>query len=101
MVAGFISPYRKHREWGREKLKNYIEVFVNSPLEICEIRDPKGMYKRARAGEIKYFTGISDLYEEPSNPDIELKTNSKSVEECVNEVIRYLEDNDFIKLHNS
>ena len=59
------------------------------------------MYKRARAGEIKYFTGISDLYEEPENPEIHLKTGRMSVEECVDEVIKYLEDNDFIKLHNS
>ncbi len=55
MVASFISPYKKHRQWGREKLKNYIEVFVNSPLEVCEIRDPKGMYKKARVGGNRIF----------------------------------------------
>ncbi len=93
MVASFISPYRKHRERGRDRLKNYIEVYVNSPLEICETRDPKGMYKKARTGEIEYFTGISDPYEEPDNPEIELETNPKTVEECVSEVVKYLEDN--------
>ena len=96
MVASFISPYKKHRQWGREKLKNYIEVFVNSPLEVCEIRDPKGMYKKARACEIEFFTGISDLYEEPDNPEIELETNPKTVEECASKIMRYLEDNGFV-----
>lgn len=96
VIASFISPYKKHREWGREKLKNYIEVFVNSPLEVCEYRDPKGMYEKARAGEIKFFTGVSDPYEKPNNSEIILETNLKSVEECVNEVIGYLKDNRFI-----
>ncbi len=91
VVASFISPYRKHRECGRDRLKNYIEVYVNSPLEVCEARDPKGMYKKARAGEIEYFTGISDPYEEPDNPEIELETNPKSVDECVSEIVKYLE----------
>lgn len=96
VIASFISPYRKHREWGRKKLKNYIEVYVNSPLEVCEDRDPKGMYKKARVGEIKYFTGVSDIYEEPNNSDVELETNKNSVNECVNQVIKYLEENGFI-----
>lgn len=96
VIASFISPYRKHREWGRKKLKNYIEVFVNSPLEVCEARDLKGIYKKARAGEIEFFTGISDIYEEPDNPEIKLETNPKSVEKCVDEVIEYLEENGFI-----
>ncbi len=95
-IASFISPYRKHREWGRGKLENYIEVFVNSPLEVCEARDPKGMYKKARAGEIEYFTGVFDVYEKPKNSDIHLKTGQMSVEECVNEVVEYLEYNKFL-----
>jgi len=93
VIASFITPYRKHREWGRKKLENYIEIFINSPLEVCEARDPKGMYKKARAGEIEFFTGISDPYEVPENPEIELETNPKSVEECIEEVIKYLKNN--------
>ena len=94
-MAGFISPYKEHRKWGREKLDNYIEVYVNSPLEVCEARDPKGMYKKARAGEIEFFTGVSDVYEEPDNPDIHLKTDQMSIADCVIKIMRYLKDNKF------
>lgn len=90
VIASFITPYQKHRRWGRERLENYIEVYVDSPLEVCEARDPKGMYKKARAGEIEFFTGITDGYEEPENPDIHLKTGRMSVEECVEEVLKFL-----------
>lgn len=90
VIASFIAPYQKHRRWGRERLENYIEVYVDSPLEVCEARDPKGMYKKARAGEIEFFTGITDGYEEPENPDIHLKTDLMSVEECVEEVLKFL-----------
>lgn len=96
VIACFIAPYQQHREWGREKLNNYIEIFVNAPLEVCEARDPKGIYKKARAGEINNFTGISDPYEEPSNPNLELETNPKSVKECVEKIMGYLKDNNFI-----
>jgi len=96
VIAGFISPYKRHRQWGREKLDNYIEVFINSPLEVCEARDPKGIYQKARTGEIKFFTGISDPYEVPINPEIILETNPKDVAECVNEVMEYLKEKGFI-----
>jgi len=99
IIASFFSPYKRHREWGREKFNNYIEVFVNSPLAVCEARDSKGIYKKARAGEMEYFTSISaisDIYEEPDNPEIELKTNLKSVEECVEEVMEYLKKSGLI-----
>jgi len=96
VVAGFISPYREHRQWGRERLDNFIEVFVDAPLEVCEDRDPKGMYKKARAGEIEFFTGITDAYERPKDPDIYLKTDQMSVEECVSKVMEYLKDRGFL-----
>ena len=96
LIASFISPCKIHREWGRNKLENYIEVFIDAPLNICETRDPKGMYKKARAGEIKSFTGISDKYEIPKNPDIHLKTDQMSVDECVKKVKDYLRDNNYI-----
>ena len=96
VIASFISPYREHRAWGRDRLDNFIEVFVNAPLEVCESRDPKGMYKKARTGEIEVFTGVSDPYEEPDNPDIHLKTNDTRVEDCVGEIIKYLADKKLI-----
>ncbi len=96
VIASFISPYREHRAWGRDRLDNFIEVFVNAPLEVCESRDPKGMYKKARAGEIEVFTGISDPYEEPDNPDVRLKTDDMRVEDCVEEIIKYLADKKLI-----
>ena len=80
----------------RKKIPNFIEVFVNCPLGICEKRDEKGLYQKARRGEIKNFTGISDPYEEPENPEIELKTDQESVEESIDKVIKYLEGNNFI-----
>jgi adenylylsulfate kinase len=96
VIASFISPYRQHREWGRNRLNNYIEVFVSCPIEVCEARDPKGMYKKARAGEIAMFTGISDPYEEPVNPHIHLKTDQWTVEESVARSLEYLRSRGYI-----
>ncbi len=96
VIASFITPYQKHRQWGKERIDNYIEVYIDSPLEVCELRDPKGMYKKARSGEIEYFTGVTDKYEEPKNPDIHLKTDWMPVEECVSEAMKYLKDKKFI-----
>lgn len=90
VIASFISPYKEHRRWGRERLDNYIEVFIDTPLEICEARDPKGMYKKARAGEIEFFTGITDPYEAPENPDLHFKTEEMGIEECAEEILKYL-----------
>lgn len=96
VVASFISPYEKHRQWGREKLENYIEVFVDASLELCESRDTKGMYKKARNGEIEFFTGIGDSYEPPAQPHVHLKTGEKSIEECLAEIENYLTSNNLI-----
>jgi len=90
VIASFISPYKEHRQWGKDSLQNYIEVFVDAPLEICELRDTKGMYKKARAGEISFFTGISDPYENPENPNLVIKTHIESLDECVRKIIDYL-----------
>ncbi|PIR92249.1 adenylyl-sulfate kinase [Candidatus Falkowbacteria bacterium CG10_big_fil_rev_8_21_14_0_10_44_15] len=92
VIASFISPYRYHREWGRESLINYVEIFVNTPLEVCEQRDPKGLYKKVRAGDIKQFTGIDDPYEEPQNSDLEIRTDNLNVDQCANLIITYLKD---------
>lgn len=96
VIASFISPYRQQRHELKKKVNNFIEVFVDTPLEICEKRDAKGLYKKARAGEIKNFTGISDPYEKPKNSDIHLKTDKMSVEESVKMVIKYLKKNNYI-----
>ncbi|HCH39249.1 MAG TPA: adenylyl-sulfate kinase, partial [Enterobacter sp.] len=75
VLTAFISPHRAERQMVRERVGNsrFIEVFVDTPLEICEQRDPKGLYKKARAGELKNFTGIDAVYEAPENPDIHLQ----------------------------
>ncbi len=98
VVASFISPYKSERELVRDKVVNYIEVHVNTPLEICEARDPKGMYAKARRGEIKFFTGISDPYEEPENPHLRVCGDEEGkIEEIVDEVIDCLVKQNFIQ----
>lgn len=82
-----ISPYRAVRDEVRASIGSFIEVFVNAPLEICEQRDPKGLYKRAHAGEIQGFTGVDDPYESPLTPEVECKTDQESVKESVDKVV--------------
>jgi adenylylsulfate kinase len=84
----FVSPTREIRKNAKNIIgeKDFLEVYVNTPLEICEQRDVKGLYKKARAGEIKNFTGIDAPFEPPLNPDIEIKTENKTVEESVQEL---------------
>jgi adenylylsulfate kinase len=91
-ITAFISPYRKDRDFGRSLLPagNFIEIYVDASIETCEIRDPKGLYKKAKAGEIKEFTGISAPYEAPLQPEITLDANSLSIEAEVNHVMIYL-----------
>ncbi|MCX8064180.1 MAG: adenylyl-sulfate kinase [Candidatus Hydrogenedentes bacterium] len=98
VITAFISPYRADRDRARRlNPKNFVEVYVKCDLSICEQRDPKGLFKRARKGEIPEFTGISAPYEEPENPEIVIDTGILSVEECVNQIIRYLEKENIIK----
>lgn len=91
-LTAFISPYRADRDRIRKNLEagEFIEVFVDTPIELCEQRDPKGLYKKARAGEIKGFTGIDDPYEPPETPELILKTADKTAESLADEVITYL-----------
>ena len=93
-ITAFISPYRSDRDAARSLLSEgeFIEIFVDCPLEVCEKRDPKGLYKKARAGEIKGFTGIDDPYEAPEKPEMVLDAGSKSAEDLADEVIGYLEN---------
>ena len=97
-ICAFISPYRKERRYVRESTTNFIEVYVKCPLEVCESRDVKGLYSRARQGLVKNFTGISDPYEEPENPEITIETDKQSIEECVEQVLNYLEKKNLISL---
>ena len=92
-LTAFISPYRADRDKVREIMPagEFIEVYVNASLETCEKRDPKGLYKKARAGEIKNFTGISDLYEAPEKPELILDSDTGDIEQLADEVIAYLE----------
>jgi adenylylsulfate kinase len=91
-LTAFISPYRRDRDAVRARLKpgDFIEVFVDAPLEVCEKRDPKGLYKKARAGELKGFTGIDDPYEAPNQPELHLDASKKDAETLADEVIAHL-----------
>lgn len=96
VLASFISPYQEHRAWARHGLHNFIEVFIDAPLDICEARDPKGLYKKARSGAIQSFTGIDDPYEAPQAPDIHLQTHIQSVSECAHKIISHLKNRNLI-----
>ncbi len=91
-LTAFISPYRRDRDAVRSTMKDgdFIEIFVDAPIEVCEQRDPKGLYKKARAGEIKGFTGIDDPYEAPAKPELVLDAGTKDAETLADEVIAYL-----------
>jgi len=91
VIVSAISPYRDIRDEVRGKIGDFVEVFVNAPLATCEERDVKGLYKKARAGEIKQFTGISDPYEAPLKPEIECRTDLEELDESVKKVLQSLE----------
>ena len=99
-MTAFISPYRADRDKVRALLKpgQFIEIYVNASLETCEKRDPKGLYKKARAGEIKGFTGIDDPYEAPEKPELVLDSNSKGIDDLAAEVIAYLKSGGYLSL---
>jgi adenylyl-sulfate kinase len=90
-ICSFISPYQAVRDHVREETTNFLEVFVDAPLDVVIARDVKGMYKKAIAGEIPNFTGISDPFEAPANPDIHLRTDQETVEESAGKIIAELE----------
>ena len=106
-LTSFISPYRADRAVARELHAKaspaaddsipFVEVFVDIPVEVAEQRDPKGLYKKARAGEIKEFTGISAPYEAPEAPEVTLHTDRESVEECVVKIVAYLAEKGLVE----
>jgi len=98
VLSAFISPFTSDRHMVRKLFPagEFIEVFMDTPLQTCEQRDPKGLYRKARAGEIKSFTGIDSPYEVPAHPEVRLDTTTSSVDECVEMLIQYLRENGLI-----
>ena len=98
-LASFVSPYREDRDGVRALMADgdFAEIFIDTPVELCEERDPKGLYKKARAGEIPNFTGVSDPYEEPENAEMVIKTAKGTPEEAAAQILAMLEQNGKIK----
>ncbi|MCD6432491.1 MAG: adenylyl-sulfate kinase [Sulfurimonas sp.] len=98
VLTAFISPFREDRELVKNLVEKdeFIEVFIDTPLEVCEIRDPKGLYKKARAGEIKDFTGIDSPYEQPDKADIHIMNDEITIEKACEQIIDFLIDNNYI-----
>ncbi len=98
-ITAFISPYRVDRDRVRASMAagDFVEIFVDAPLEVCEARDPKGLYKKARAGELKGFTGIDDPYEAPEKAELVLNAGTKSADQLADEVIAYLRKSGKVK----
>lgn len=98
VFTAFISPFREDRDAVRKLLEadEFIEVFIDCPIATCEERDPKGLYQKARKGEISHFTGISSPYEEPIEPEITLRTDRYSIEQCVDQLVDYIKEKNWI-----
>jgi adenylyl-sulfate kinase len=96
VLASFISPYRETRDYVRGETTNFIEVFVDAPLEVCAERDVKGMYAKAFRGEIANFTGVSDPYEAPETPDVHVETHKETVQESTQRILAWLEERGLI-----
>lgn len=92
VIVALISPYRSVRDELRSALNNFAEIYVNAPLEVCEARDVKGLYAKARSGQIQSFTGIDDPYEAPLNPDIVCHTAEETVNESVDKIVTWLKN---------
>lgn len=102
VIVSAISPYRNIRDEVRNRIGDFVEIYVNAPLAVCEERDVKGLYKRARSGEIKSFTGIDDPYEAPMNPEIECRTDQETLQQSVTKVLTEVQErvhvNDRVKV---
>jgi adenylylsulfate kinase len=100
VLVSAISPYHALRDEVRQRIGDFVEVYVNAPLAVCEERDVKGLYKKARAGEIKHFTGIDDPYEPPSAAEIECKTDQETLAESAHKVLAKLKDLGYLSAHS-
>jgi adenylylsulfate kinase len=100
VLTAFISPFQKERDVVRDLVNEgeFIEVFIDTPLAICESRDPKGLYEKARKGEIPNFTGISSPYEAPVKPEIHVKTENLSIDESAGQIVNYLEEKGYLNV---
>lgn len=96
VLVPVISPYRAIREEMRASIDNFVEVFVNAPISVCEERDVKGLYKKVREGQIKQFTGISDPYEPPTNPEVECRTDLEELSESVDKIFNKIKESGYI-----
>ncbi len=98
VLVSFISPFRAEREMARALMEDgeFIEIYVDTPLTVCEERDPKGLYKKARAGEIKQFTGIDSAYEPPQDPEVVLKADRHGPDELADQIIGFLEERSYM-----
>jgi len=101
VLVSAISPYRDVRDEMRDRIQDFVEVYVNAPLSVCEERDVKGLYKKARAGEIKQFTGIDDPYEAPLNPEVECRTDQETPEESAAKVLNFLKQQNCYQINQS
>lgn len=97
VITAAISPYRDARAWARREIRDFVEVYVKCPLEVCAERDVKGLYKKALAGEIQAFTGVSDPYEEPERPDIVVDTSAESPGDSAARILQYLEETQYVR----
>ena len=96
VIVGLISPYRKTRAYARSELQRFVEVFVKASIDECVKRDPKGLYKKALAGEIRQFTGIDDPYEEPQSPEIIVDTERETPEECAQKILNFMKQQHYV-----
>lgn len=100
-VSAVISPYEEAREWARQEIENFVEIYVKCPIEVCQQRDVKGLYKLASEGKIKHFTGVDDPYEVPTHPDLEVETDRYTLEECVNLIFAKLVASGYLEAEES
>jgi adenylylsulfate kinase len=98
-IAALISPFEEDRKMARSLVKSdeFVEIYVKCPIQECELRDPKGLYKKVRAGEIQQFTGIDQPYEEPKNPDLIINTEELSVQEASAKILAYIKNKNLLK----
>ena len=98
VMTAFISPFRAERRLARDIVEadEFIEVHLSTSLQVCEARDPKGLYKKARAGKIPHFTGIDSAYEEPEKPELKIDTGTKSLQACTEQILDFLSENRYI-----
>ncbi len=91
-ISAAIAPYREAREWAREHIGNFVEIYVKCPIDVCRARDVKGLYKLVDEGKIKNFTGVDDPYEEPEHPELVIETDKETIEESISRIFAKLEE---------